>query len=362
MLALRWMGHRVSDEITAMVAVNRARSWGEFRAAIEGFAVPGQNMLYADVSRHIGRLMAVHLPDRRNVVANDISMPPDASYGWDAPISSALPSVTDPPEGTIVSANDRPADEAQHIGLHFSPPDRKQRLDRLLSAMDRVSLASAASVQRDTFWQAAHLQSHQTLRWLDIPNMPHLNARRRRFIQEIAAWNGCYDAASRGALASELLNHHLVRSLLAARHRAVYGAAWGTAACCGTTFSPQIRGGEFVPFVALGHSLALLPLIGRSWRFTNLPVGGGSDTLMKTAHALTSKRHASRYGSVARHISDLSDPDRNHFVLLGGQDGWLGSTTFLDQVPLWQRGDYLVLPLRPESARATFHNFTELMP
>jgi penicillin amidase len=65
---------------------------------------------------------------------------------------------------------------------------------------------------------------------------------------------------------------------------------------------------------------------------------------------------------VARHISDLSDPDRNHFVLLGGQDGWLGSTTFLDQVPLWQHGQYVTLPLRAETARATFPHHTELMP
>jgi penicillin amidase len=103
-------------------------------------------------------------------------------------------------------------------------------------------------------------------------------------------------------------------------------------------------------------------LVGRAWRFTDLPVAGTTETLMKTAHALTDKRHGTRYGSVARHISDLSDLDQNYFALLGGQDGWLGSTTFLDQVPLWQRGDYMVVPLRPETARATFQHCTELAP
>ena len=33
------------------------------------------------------------------------------------------------------------------------------------------------------------------------------------------------------------------------------------------------------------------------------------------------ERHFTRYGSNARHISDLSNIDRNYFVLLGGQDG-----------------------------------------
>jgi penicillin G amidase len=65
---------------------------------------------------------------------------------------------------------------------------------------------------------------------------------------------------------------------------------------------------------------------------------------------------------MARHISDLSDLDRNYFVLLGGQDGWLGSTTFLDQVALWQQGKYITLPLRPETARATYPHVTQHEP
>jgi len=83
---------------------------------------------------------------------------------------------------------------------------------------------------------------------------------------------------------------------------------------------------------------------------------------MKTAHALTDRRHGTRYGSVARHISDLSDHDRNYFVILGGQEGWPGSTTFLDQVSLWQRGEYIAVPLQLKTARASFEHVTELIP
>ena len=49
-LALKWTGHGASDEIGAMLAVSRARTFDEFRAAFDRFAVPGQNMLYADAS------------------------------------------------------------------------------------------------------------------------------------------------------------------------------------------------------------------------------------------------------------------------------------------------------------------------
>src|SRR5439155_21930027 len=57
-LALRWVGHQPSDELTAFLAINRARDWAELRAAAEGFAVPGQNLIYADREGHIGRLRA----------------------------------------------------------------------------------------------------------------------------------------------------------------------------------------------------------------------------------------------------------------------------------------------------------------
>ena len=112
----------------------------------------------------------------------------------------------------------------------------------------------------------------------------------------------------------------------------------------------------------LRHPLAFLPVIGGRFAFADLPSAGSSETLMKTAHGLTSERHRVRYGSNSRHISDMTDPDRNLFVLLGGQDGWLNSATFLDQVPLWREGRYIELPLRPETVRARFQAVDAALP
>ncbi len=206
----------------------------------------------------------------------------------------------------------------------------------------------------------------------------------RRLVDELAAWDGCYDATSRGALVFETVSHHLARALVPERRRAAYDAAWGArkliwreilgagqqqrhhvlhraivkaagAIGQGETWGDRHR-------LHLGHPLALVPIVGRIWRFTDAPVAGSSDTLMKTAHPLTDRRHGSRYGSVARQICDLSDLDRSCAVLLGGQDGWFGSSTCLDQVSLWQRGEYIPLPLRPEVALGTDSFLTRLTP
>ena len=41
-------------------------------------------------------------------------------------------------------------------------------------------------------------------------------------------------------------------------------------------------------------------------------------------------------------------------MLLGGQDGWLNSTTMLDQWPLWRDGTYVRMPLSLEAVREHF--------
>ena len=112
----------------------------------------------------------------------------------------------------------------------------------------------------------------------------------------------------------------------------------------------------------LQHPLAEAPLIGGKFLFKEYGVSGSTDTVRKTAHQPTNEVHATRYGSNARHISDLSDPDANYFVLLGGQDGWFESTTFLDQAELFERGEYVRLPLRVQSVRQQFAHRMVLTP
>jgi hypothetical protein len=74
------------------------------------------------------------------------------------------------------------------------------------------------------------------------------------------------------------------------------------------------------------------------------------------------RRHHSSLGSMARHVSDLSDPDANWFVLLGGQDGWFGAENFADQVPLWREGRYIRLPLTEAAVARAFRHVLELRP
>jgi penicillin amidase len=110
------------------------------------------------------------------------------------------------------------------------------------------------------------------------------------------------------------------------------------------------------------HHFGALPVLGRRFRATAFPAPGGDDTLHKTGHGLVRKPHDVSFGACARHISDLADVDANRFVLLGGQDGWFGSQNALDQVELWRRGEYITVPMRPESVDEAFQHETILTP
>ena len=52
----------------------------------------------------------------------------------------------------------------------------------------------------------------------------------------------------------------------------------------------------------------------------------------------------------------------DQFVLIGGNDGWIGSENALDQVPLWLKGEYIRMPLRPETVAREFPVVTVLGP
>ena len=113
----------------------------------------------------------------------------------------------------------------------------------------------------------------------------------------------------------------------------------------------------------LPHVLGFLPGGKRLLRFTDLPSAGGNETLMKTAHGLAGPgRHAVPFGANARFLTDLADANSSRVVLLGGQDGWIGSDNFLDQVDPWRRGEAITLPLGMNAVRAAFPHRTVLRP
>ena len=386
--SLRWTGHRPSDEVTAMLKVTRARDFAEFRSALQGFAVPGQNMLYADAKGNIGQVMAVQVPDRQSTPKDLVIDASAAERTWRTLLdATTLPVMMNPEEGFIASANNRPRNGAANVGWFFSPDDRVRRMAALVDENGGLGVERVMAMQRDVHvGSSAELNQALVRKMREAGKTGEADSKARRVFDAMAAWDGQYKAEAQAPVAFELLRFHFTRNF----YEAIFGDTdWAAFANVGRikdmliedieraddrTLAPMLRRSlqqaaekldEFPTWgdmhrLELRHPLAFLPVVGQRFEFADYPIGGSSDSLMKTAHASTDQRHRASYGANARHVSDLSDMDRNWFVLLGGQDGWLNSSTFLDQVPLWLDGRYIEMPLRPETARAQFRYVTEL--
>ena len=390
-LALAWVGHQPSDEITAMLKVSRAGNFTEFREAFKSFAVSAQNMLYADVDGNIGQVMAVRLPVRGALKPRDLVLDPNRKGDrWQGYLSVMdLPVSYNPKAGFLASANNRPAPYRVPIGYFFSTDDRIARLTALMTAKAKIGIGDLKALQRDVY-QASSVKLRdlylEKLRLFGIAKQA--GEPQKAFLAVLAKWDGRYRTDSRGPVAFELLHYYFasrfrkriyppaIAGAMAAqaRAKALLGEDIRRAAAPGLKADFEAALGQAVAKfgeyrnwgemhrLALSHPLARLPVVGGKFRFVDVPAEGGGDTILKTAFSPTDQRHDSRYGSNARQISDLSHPDANYFVLLGGQDGWLGSANFTDQVKLWRSGKYVRMPLTLEAVRKNAVRKTVLTP
>lgn len=381
-IALHWVGHLPSDDMTAMLRVNRARDWNEFREALDGFAVPAQNMIYADVRGRVGQAMAARLPRRPAEPPADMVLPREARGHWSRFVTARdLPTRFEPERGFVASANNRPElATSVPVGFFFSPEDRITRIRSVLEAARPVDLATMTALQGDVL----------------VPTAPSLRDSLLHLAEAVASkgaaeiidaarhWDGRYTAESEGAAAFEHLLNRFAAALHGSEDLAIYSASWepwsllsrdlatlpearlhaamrAALAPAAAEFARRRRWGE-MHRLRLSHLFSVAPVIGRRFRYTDHPWPGSNETVMKAAHGFASGRHAVRFGATARHVSDFSDPDANYVVLLGGQDGWIGSSTFMDQLALWQRHEYVQVPLRAETARRLFAHETVLAP
>ena len=387
-LALKWTGHGASDEIGAMLAVSRARNFAEFRTAFDRFAVPGQNMLYADTDGNIGQVMAVWLPTRRGAPADIFldSAAHDSAWGT-LHTGAELPYSLNPEAGFLVSANNRPAETDVPAGFFFSPDDRVRRMTALIEGEAQVGVEALKALQQDVYMASSALLRDLFVARLDaLGVIAAADTEGAEAIGRLRNWDGEYRSDSRGAVTFEQFRYGFTSSFYALRYGEEDAESFATMrrstallrqdidsadeetlrTALAAGLSAAVEGldsfanwGE-MHRLSLAHPLSFVPLIGGSYSFVDEGVGGSSETLMKTAHETTNERHTVTYGSNARHISDLSDPNENYFVLLGGQDGWFNSSTMLDQWELWRSGDYVRVPLTLGAVRESFPHLLSL--
>jgi penicillin amidase len=197
--ALRWtaLDPKLNNaDSTYLVA--HARNWKEFSQALRSFTAPTQNIVYADVDGHIGYHAAGVIPIRKS---GDGSVPYDGSTDegeWTSYIpTEKLPQVFDPPDGIIVTANQRivGTDYPYFLTHSWAQPYRARRIFELLSRNSKLTIDDFRKTQGDVYSIGLALFAKNSAKILR-PAVPVDDQKLRDVVDALEKWNGEVNADS----------------------------------------------------------------------------------------------------------------------------------------------------------------------
>jgi len=215
-VALRWAATtEVDGTLEAILRLNTAADFEQFRAALSGYGSPAQHFVYADVDGHIGYQLPGRIPIRAGGATGSRPVAGDSGAAeWTGYIPFAeLPWQYDPAGGLIVTANNAPTDEAypHRLGDQWDFGYRAERIaDRLeRAAADGISIDEIHDIQLDTTpLRAARLQ-----RSLAAPAVVAATDDGKAMLELIRTWKlGC-PSDSRGCAAYHAFEYRLLGAI-----------------------------------------------------------------------------------------------------------------------------------------------------
>jgi penicillin amidase len=379
-VSLRWMGATPCDELTCMLAANRARTCAEFREAFRHWRVPSWSLVFGDVAGHIGYQCTGAIPVRENW-QRGYRPGWDPAHQWQATVPfDGLPALADPAHGRIASANNRtaPDDFPYPLSGTWGSGHRALRIRQMLEAQEQFAPADFARMQTDVL----SLRAVEGVPLLLDALAGAKDERVRRAGDQLRAWDCRMETDRAGATIFDAFFQHW--SLCVARER--FGAEWEhqMAAALGGLASELLAGDQFGWFRHSRRPEAILASFNQAlddlserlgpdlsqWQWGRLhtitlhhflsergdlgalldrggqPTGGNLETVCNTA---SDANYRVVGGATYRLIADLSTSSLLA-VDTAGQSGHPGSAHYCDQLGDWLNGRYHAVPLARSAA------------
>ena len=155
-LALRYTATAAPNRtLEALLPMLRARSADELEAAVRPWVDPVQNLVFAD-NRAPGGAIGYRTRGQVPVRARANAWLPvpgwDGRHEWEGTVPfDAMPTLRDPAEGLVVTANSRIVgpEYPHYLGLDYGPDFRTRRLWERLSPLTRATVADMAAIHAD---------------------------------------------------------------------------------------------------------------------------------------------------------------------------------------------------------------------
>ncbi len=381
-IAMRWTALEPSCVFCAILGLDTAQNFDQFRQAAAEFAVPAQNLLYADVDGNIGYQMPGRIPIRKN---GDGRMPVPGwtdEYEWQGYIPfEELPYAFNPDEGFIVTANN-PVVGPEYpylITTDFTYGYRAERIVSLLqNAPGPIDSAYYQKMQMDNYSGNAAFLAPLVLS--AAPDTPAFETARQLWTD----WDYQQNADSPAAALFEAFwNHLLARTFHDDLPEAYWpsgGARWWETVRRLTEqpdspwwddrSTPEVETRDQMFAAALEDAVQeLRGALGKDpaqWRWGDLhtatfrngtlgksgigpieglfnrgpfPVGGGKAIVNATGWTATDGYEVDWLPSM-RMIVDLSNLDASLDIHTTGESGHAFHPNYIDMAPMWAAGEY----------------------
>lgn len=379
------------DDLTAQAGYNilRAGDWRGFVAALKDFAVPMQNIVYADVEGNIGYIAPGRVPIR---ASGQGWMPSDGASGEGDWISAVpfvgLPSVFNPPSGRIVTANNRIVgpDYPYFVTRDWAPPFRAERINALLDAREKHDVDSLAAIQQDMTSLGA-----QRMLPLLLGLVRSEDAAAKAALERLEGFDGVMAADKAEPLLYVAWLRELMRGLFADELAGGFADYWAIRLApieaaltshqgfcddrtteskedCGAIVGAALeraladlrrrygedmaawRWGEAHAVLARHRVLGEMPGLGGLFEI-RMPHGGEKDTVNAGGFTVTDEANPFRqiHGAGYRAVYDLAEPERSVFIQSSGQSGNPFSPYYKSFAELWRTGGYV--PMLTERAK-----------
>ncbi|MFF2753869.1 penicillin acylase family protein [Psychrobacillus sp. NPDC058041] len=378
LFSMQWTALEPTLELQAILKMNKSSNWDEFETALEDFQAPAQNFVFAAKDGTIAYKANGRIPIRKSG-DGQLPVPGDSDqFGWVGYVSyDELPTVVNPKEGFIATANNQVVDESYkyHITDFWAQSYRYERIAQELDSKSNLTKDDMMSLQMDQL----NLYAREFLtEMLGSVEKLDTNGEYKNIIDLLTDWNQVDDKNLAAPLVFHKWIKELPRTLLEDEMpEDVYDmlpgkgnisdqflrkgyknetSTWleeygGVDKWVYDSFVKAIKNitdefgsneekwkwGEYHQ-LTFDHPLSgVSPILAYLLNPKPVPIGGSNITVQAAGFGEDGRVD---HGASWRFVADLSDLSQTYHIVGPGQSGHVKSKWYNDQVMDWAEGKY----------------------
>lgn len=387
-ISMRWTALEFHKEFDAILNVNKAETWNDFKSSLVNFSTPGQNFVYADKQGNIGYICAAKIPIHNFNSATFINDGTQSKNDWQGFVDyEKMPKMFNPSRNFIASANNKTDPNFSfHISNIWEPSSRIERIESMINMKDKLDKNYFFQIQNDFYSVYAEKMTYHILNAFKNVKVKDYNL--KTALRLLKNWDFNLSSNSQTATIYSFFFIHLLKNIFYDEmgkdfyneyifianvpFRVVESMiADGRSSWFDIVKTKKIETRDDIIRKSLVDALSELEkkhgkdIANWQWKefhqitFKNVfsfgseflakifnrgpfEIGGDGTTVFNTEYTF-SEPFDVKQGPSMRYVFDFSEPEKFYYILPNGQSGHFLSNHYDDMTNKWLKGEYLEL-------------------